>query len=82
MSRWNAANYPLRDDPQGREPIFPTVFNPMQEIVGEPEPLPFVCSDRLTTFTILDSAVGLVRSFVFDLADPAGPVREFDRCPL
>lgn len=82
VSRWNPANYPLRGDPERRQPIYPTVFNPVKDILGEPAPLPFVGSKRLTTFSIRDSEAGLARSYVFDTADPSSPVREFDRFPL
>jgi hypothetical protein len=44
--------------------------------------VPFVCSNDLTVFTILDTALGAVRSFVFDVRDPGGEVIEFDRFAL
>lgn len=78
----NAANYPRTGDPQGREPIFPSIFNPMR-LAGESDiDLPFVCSDRLGVFSVLDSGAGFVRSYVIDTARPDQPAREFDRFRL
>jgi hypothetical protein len=82
LSRWDADNYARTDDPQGREPILPTLANPMVMFEGEPAPVPFVCSNNVTVFTILDTALGAVRSFVFDVRDPGGEVIEFDRFAL
>lgn len=79
--RWNADNYPPVNDPHGREPIYPTLANPMMEFEGEPE-LPFVSSNNVTVFSILDTGTGQVHSYAFDTRDPLGPVVEFDRFPL
>lgn len=81
-SRWNPANYPNVDDPHGRQPIFPSLANPMQLFDGTPEPVPFVASNNITVFTYIDTSDGTVRSFAFDTRDPDGEVVEFDRFPL
>lgn len=80
--RRDAADHPRTGDPQGRAPMMPTVFNPMQDLGESPDPLPFVCSNRLSAFSVLDSAAGEVRSYVVDTADPDAPAREFDRFAL
>lgn len=82
LSRWDPGNYPRVGDPHGREPIMPTLANPMVLFEGEPEPVPFVCSNNITTFTILDTGLGAVRSFAFDVRNPGGEVVEFDRLEL
>jgi hypothetical protein len=81
-SPWNVANYPRTDDPHGRLPQLPTLANPMQLWDGDPLPVPFVASNDISTFSVLDTGVGAVRSFAINLRDPAAPVIEFDRIPL
>lgn len=81
-SPWNVANYPRVDDPHGRVPAFPSLFNPMQTWGGEPQPVPFVSSNDISTFTILDTGMGAVRSFAIDLRNPTAPAVEFDRLML
>ncbi len=76
------ADYPRTGDPQGRLPMMPSEFNPMRDLGESGDPVPFVCSDRLSVFSVLDSAAGLVRSYVVDTADPDAPAREFDRFRL
>jgi hypothetical protein len=83
--RWDPANYPKTGDIHGREPIFPTEFNPMAELDPLEEnnrPLPFVSSNNLTVFSILDTARGTVSSYVFDTRDPTGEARLFDQFVL
>ncbi|MEO0997635.1 MAG: metallophosphoesterase, partial [Pseudomonadota bacterium] len=82
VSRWNPDNYPRTGDPHGRQPIMPTLANPMVLFEGEPEPVPFVCSNNISTFSILDTEAGAVRSFAFDVREPDGDVVEFDRFEL
>ncbi len=82
VSRWNPDNYPRVGDPHGRRAILPTLAQPMMMIGEAAEPVPFVCSNNLTTFTILDTGMGAVRSFAFDVRDPDGKVIEFDRFEL
>jgi hypothetical protein len=80
--RWDPADYPRTGDVHGREPIFPTEFNPMEELEPLEEnnrPLPFVSSNNLTAFTIFDTASGTVSSYVFDTRDPESEVRLFDQ---
>lgn len=66
----------------GREPIFPTMFNPMREMEGMARDLPYVASNNITVFSILDTASGTVSSYVFDTRDPASDVIKFDEFSL
>ncbi|NJP07500.1 MAG: metallophosphoesterase [Chloroflexaceae bacterium] len=84
-SRWDAENYPKTGDVHGREPVFPTEFNPMEELDPLEEDnrrLPFVSSNNLTVFSILDTGDGTVSSYVFDTRDPEGEVQLFDQFGL
>jgi hypothetical protein len=81
-SPWDTKNYPRTGDPFGREPMLPTLANPMQLWAGEPQPLPFVSSNDISTFSILDTAMGAVRSFAVNLRDPQADAIEFDRFML
>jgi hypothetical protein len=74
--RFDAANYPTVGDPFGLEPTFPSVFAPMQNEAGED--LPCVDSDQLSVFSILTTEDGMVRSYVFDTADPDAEPMLFD----
>jgi len=75
-------DYPRTGDPRGRVPVMPTGFNPMFEHGESTVPVPFVCSNRLSVFSVLDSAAGVVRSYVIDTADPDAKAREFDQFVL
>ncbi len=78
-SPWDQANYARTDDPFGREPMAPTLANPMQLWAGETLPVPSVSSNDISTFTILDTGMGAVRSFAVDLRNPQAEAIEFDR---
>ncbi len=77
---WDMAHYPLTGDPHGLRPVPPTLFSPQVDAAGEP--LPYVASNTLTVFSVLDTGMRAVRSFVFDTANPEAGVREFDRFNL
>ncbi len=68
----------LQGDPGGLEPIMPTVA-PLTD--GEGTPLPFLSSNEITAFTLLDSAAGVVRSYRYDTA-AGGDVVLFDEFVL
>jgi hypothetical protein len=72
-------DYVRQGDPGGLAPIVPTVA-PLTGPSGAP--LPYVASNDITVFTILDSAAGVVRSYRFDTRDPDSPVVLFDEFPL
>jgi Calcineurin-like phosphoesterase len=75
---WNPADYPTHGEPHGRPMIQPTLVNPMKSLEGRPEDLPFVASNLLTSFSILDTGTGLVSSYVFDTRTGSGQVVKFD----
>lgn len=80
--RWNPANYPRTGDAHGRPAIMPTEFNPMMEMESQPRMMPFLDSNSVTAFTILDTNTGTVTSYAFDTRNPANPVRKFDEFRL
>ncbi len=69
----------LQGDPGGLEPVVPTLA-PLTGPDGTP--VPYVSSNDITVFSVLDSAAGLVRSYRFDTRVPDGPVVLFDEMPL
>ncbi|MDR7273847.1 metallophosphoesterase family protein [Catenuloplanes atrovinosus] len=71
-------DYVLQGDPGGLEPVVPTVA-PLTGPGGAP--LPFVSSDEVTVFSVLDSAAGVVRSYRYDTV-AGGDVLLFDEFPL
>lgn len=79
---WNPADYPGSGEPHGRPMQMPTLFNPMRELAGAPADLPFVASNVLTTFSILETQSGIVSSYVYDTRDASAPTRKFDEFSL
>jgi hypothetical protein len=71
--------YVQQGDPGGLAPIVPTVA-PLTGPDGTP--LPFVASNEITVFSVLDSAAGVVRSYRYDTSDPTAEVVLFDEFPL
>ncbi len=76
--RWDPADYPTFGDPHGRQMIQPTLVNPMREFQGASQDLPFIASNVLTAFSILEAPSGVVSSYVFDTRDASSPVVKFD----
>ncbi|BCB92109.1 metallophosphoesterase [Phytohabitans suffuscus] len=66
-------------DPGGLAPIVPTIA-PLTDAAGRP--LPYISSNEITVFSVLDSAAGAVRSYRFDTRDPDSAVVLFDEFPL
>jgi hypothetical protein len=81
-TRYDGENYPRWDDPHGREAVFPNLLNPEQASGEDENAVPYVCSNRVSVFTILDTGMGAVRSFWFDARDPQSETVEFDRLML
>ncbi|MEO3778453.1 metallophosphoesterase [Micromonospora sp. B11E3] len=71
--------YVQQGDPGGLAPIVPTVA-PLAGPDGAA--LPYVASNDITVFTLLDTADGMVRSYRFDTVDPEAEVVLFDEFPL
>jgi len=78
-TRWRKADYAANGDPHGRQMTQPSVFSPMSLLDKDFPALPFVSSNQLTTFSILDTGSGTVKSYVFDTADPSSEVQLFDK---
>jgi hypothetical protein len=81
-SPWDPADYARTGDPHGREPIMPTLANPMRELEGTSQDLPFVDSNNVTAFTIFDTGTGAVTSYAFDTRRPDSAVVKFDEFVL
>lgn len=76
------ADYPATGDPWGRVPVPPTGPHPMVATGESADPLPFVCSERLSVFSVLDSADGTVTSYAVDATRPDAVPVAFDRFTL
>ena len=80
--RWSIENYPPNGDPQGRTMSFPSVFSPM-DFENENYPnLPFVTSNTLSVFSVMDTGSGTVKRYVFDPSDLDSEVQLFDEFTL
>jgi hypothetical protein len=75
---WNPSDYPTHGEPHGRQMIMPNLVNPMSELEGAPQDLPFVASNVLTAFSVFDTGSGTIASYVFDTRNPDSPVVKFD----
>jgi hypothetical protein len=71
--------YPATGDPNGLDPVVPTI-DPLLDEEGNPQP--FVSSNDLSAFTILDTATGTVSSYYFDTRQPDTPAVKFDEFQL
>ncbi|MBS61527.1 metallophosphoesterase [Salinisphaera sp.] len=80
--RWRIEDYPPSGDPQGREMITPNIASPMSRVNENYGPLPFVASNELSVFSILDTGTGTVKSYVFDPSNLDGEVELFDEFSL
>ena len=63
--------------------VQPSLLNPMRTLDRRSVPwaeqdLPFVASNNLTTFSILDTGTGTIASYAFDTRSPASAVVKFD----
>ncbi len=80
--------YAATDDPNGLKPVMPTLAPLLDE---DNQPLPYVASNDITVFSILDTATGTVSSYRFDtrsapgssaLRSPKSEVVKFDEFKL
>lgn len=72
-------NYAATGDPNGLEPAVPT----LAPLIGEDgNPLPYIASNNLTVFSILDTNTGRVSSYYFDTRKPTSEVVKFDEFSL
>ena len=67
-------NYAAVSDPNGLEPVVPTIAP-----LVEKQPLPFIASNDITAFSILDTGNGTVSSYRFDTRKPESAVVKFDQ---
>ncbi len=71
----NQADYAAIGDPNGLQPIMPT----LAPLVGEDnQPLPYIASNEVSAFSILDTGTGTVSSYRFNTLDPQSEVVKFD----
>jgi hypothetical protein len=68
-------NYAAIGNPNGLEPILPTIA-PLTDRINRP--LPYIASNDITVFSILDTATGTVASYRFDTRFPDSEVVKFD----
>ncbi|MBW4577159.1 MAG: metallophosphoesterase family protein [Aphanothece sp. CMT-3BRIN-NPC111] len=70
--------YAETGDPNGLKPVVPTIA----PLIGEDgKPLPYVASNDITVFSILDTGAGTVSSYRFDTAENSDVV-QFDKFKL
>ncbi|MEL6938715.1 MAG: metallophosphoesterase [Cyanobacteria bacterium J06598_1] len=62
-------------DPNGLEPIMPTIA-PLKNAAGNP--LPYIASNDITSFTLFETATGTLSSYYFDTRSPDSAVVKFD----
>lgn len=75
LPKGDRKNYAPTGDPNGLEPIVPTIA----PLLGENnEPLPYIASNDITVFSILDTEKGTVSSYYFDTRQPQSSVIKFD----
>ena len=68
--------YAVTGDPNGLAPIVPTL-NPLQD--ENKNNLPYIASNDITVFSILDTSSGIVSSYRFDTSQPNSEVVKFDQ---
>ncbi len=67
--------YIASGDPYGLEPVVPTIA-PFLDADGKPQP--FISSNDITVFSILDTGEGTVSSYYFDTRKPRSEAIKFD----
>ncbi len=76
LGGFTAQYYVAQGDPNGLEPVMPTLAAPMTDEAGQP--LPYLASNDITAFSILDTGSGTVSSYYFDTRQPDSEVIKFD----
>lgn len=71
--------YDRTGEPYGLDPVVPTLA-PLTNADGTP--LPYLASNDVTAFSILDTGTGTITSYRFDTANPNGSVVPFDQFTL
>ena len=68
---WNAKNYIKKGDPYGLQPVMPSLSR-------LPDNAPYLDSNTITAFSVLDTGTGMVDSYYFDTQKPESKVVHFD----
>jgi hypothetical protein len=68
-------NTAITGDPNGLEPVLPSIAPLIDE---NHQPLPYIASNDITVFSILDTRKGTVSSYRFDTRQPDSAVIKFD----
>lgn len=76
-SGFERSDYVAIGDPNGLPPIVPSI-SPLIDPLDQ-TPQPYLASNEITAFSILDTAAGTVTSYVFDPRKPEQPAQPFDR---
>jgi len=71
--------YSALGNPNGLQPVIPTL-SPLTTDSGEP--LPYIASNDITSFSILDTGNGTISSYYFDMRKPKSAVVRFDEFAL
>jgi hypothetical protein len=66
-------------NPNGLEPIMPSIA-PLLDEQGKPQP--YIASNDVTVFSILDTGTGKISSYRFDTREPDSAVVKFDEFQL
>ncbi len=72
-------DYAATGNPNGLPPVMPTIA-PL--LTAEGKPMPYIASNDITVFSILDTASGDVTSYRFDTREPNTKVIKFDQFKL
>ena len=73
------AEYAATGDPNGLEAVMPT----LAPLLGDDkQPLPYIASNDITAFSILDTGTGTVSSYRFDTRTPKSEAVKFDEFRL
>lgn len=66
-------------DPNGLQPVMPTL-NPVLNEAQQPQP--YIASNDITAFSILDTGTGMISSYRFDIREPDSLTIKFDEFSL
>ena len=76
--KWKKDNYVLQGDPYGLSPIAPN----LAELPNATADEPYLMSNSVTAFSVLDTGTGTVDSYYFDTSKPDSQVVKFDSFPI
>lgn len=79
LDKYQQAYYKAQGDPNGLDPVEPTLA-PLIDENGEA--MPYIASNDITAFSILETATGTVTSYYFDTRKPNSDVVKFDEFTL